>query len=60
MRVSLQHFPLASQEELLEDKAVAIVFQCECGKQFETREEDAGRRARCPAWRRELEAVTPP
>ncbi len=37
-----------------QDPAVAIVFQCECGKQFETRDEDAGRRARCPACQREL------
>jgi prepilin-type processing-associated H-X9-DG protein len=33
---------------------VAIVFRCECGKQFETRDEDAGRRARCPDCQREL------
>ena len=37
-----------------QDPAVAIVFQCECGKQFETRDEDAGRHARCPACQREL------
>jgi prepilin-type processing-associated H-X9-DG protein len=33
---------------------MAIVFQCECGKYFETRDEDAGRRARCPSCQREL------
>ena len=33
---------------------MAIVFRCECGKQFETRDEDAGRRARCPDCQREL------
>ena len=33
---------------------MAIVFQCECGNEFQTREEDAGRRARCPACQREL------
>jgi prepilin-type processing-associated H-X9-DG protein len=33
---------------------VAIVFRCECGKEFKTRDEDAGRRARCPECQREL------
>jgi prepilin-type processing-associated H-X9-DG protein len=33
---------------------VAIIFQCECGKEFQTRDEDAGRRARCPVCQREL------
>jgi prepilin-type processing-associated H-X9-DG protein len=33
---------------------VAILFQCECGKEFQTGDEDAGRRARCPACKREL------
>ena len=33
---------------------MAIVFQCECGKEFQVREEDAGRRARCPTCQREL------
>ena len=38
---------------------MAIVFQCECGKQFETRDEDAGRRARCPECQRELVVPQP-
>ncbi len=33
---------------------VAIVFRCECGKEFQTQDENAGRRARCPQCQREL------
>jgi len=33
---------------------VAIVVRCECGKEFQTRDENAGRRARCPVCQREL------
>jgi prepilin-type processing-associated H-X9-DG protein len=33
---------------------VAIVVQCECGKELRTSDENAGRRARCPACHREL------
>jgi len=33
---------------------VAIVVRCECGNTFQTRDENAGRRARCPACQREL------
>jgi len=33
---------------------VAIVVRCECGKEFQTRDENAGRRARCPECQREL------
>jgi prepilin-type processing-associated H-X9-DG protein len=31
-----------------------IVIRCECGKEFETGDENAGRRGRCPACQREL------
>jgi type II secretory pathway pseudopilin PulG len=37
-----------------EDAIVAIVVRCECGKEFQTRDENAGRRARCPVCQREL------
>jgi len=33
---------------------VAIVVQCECGKELKTGDENAGRRARCPTCGREL------
>ena len=33
---------------------MAIVIRCECGKEFETGDENAGRRGRCPACQREL------
>jgi prepilin-type processing-associated H-X9-DG protein len=33
---------------------VAIVVRCECGNQFQTRDENAGRRGRCPVCQREL------
>jgi len=33
---------------------VAIVVRCECGKELKTRDENAGRRARCPSCQREL------
>jgi len=33
---------------------VAIFVRCECGKEFQTRDENAGRRARCPGCQREL------
>jgi len=33
---------------------MAIVVRCECGKEFQTRDENAGRRARCPVCQREL------
>jgi prepilin-type processing-associated H-X9-DG protein len=33
---------------------VAIVVRCECGNVIQTRDENAGRRARCPACQREL------
>ncbi len=33
---------------------MAIVFRCECGKEFRTQDENAGRRARCPDCQREL------
>jgi prepilin-type processing-associated H-X9-DG protein len=33
---------------------VAIVVRCECGKEFQTRDENAGRRARCPVCQRDL------
>jgi hypothetical protein len=33
---------------------VAIIVRCECGKQFQARSEDAGRRARCSVCQREL------
>ncbi len=33
---------------------MAILVQCQCGKQFQTPEENAGRRARCPACKSEL------
>jgi len=33
---------------------VAIIVRCECGKEFQTRDENAGRRTRCPACQREL------
>ncbi len=33
---------------------MAIVIRCECGKEFETGNENAGRRGRCPACQREL------
>jgi prepilin-type processing-associated H-X9-DG protein len=33
---------------------MAIVIRCECGKEFETADENAGRRGRCPACQREL------
>jgi prepilin-type processing-associated H-X9-DG protein len=33
---------------------MAIVVRCECGKELRTRDENAGRRARCPACQREL------
>jgi prepilin-type processing-associated H-X9-DG protein len=38
---------------------VAINFRCECGKEFQTDDEDAGRRARCPACKRELVVPQP-
>ena len=31
---------------------MAIVVRCECGKEFETADENAGRRGRCPACQR--------
>ena len=37
-----------------EDDIVAIIVRCECGKEFQTRDENAGRRARCPACQRDL------
>jgi prepilin-type processing-associated H-X9-DG protein len=37
-----------------EGAIVAIVVRCECGKEFQTRDENAGRRARCPICQREL------
>jgi len=33
---------------------VAIIVNCECGQTFETRDENAGRRAKCPVCGREL------
>jgi prepilin-type processing-associated H-X9-DG protein len=33
---------------------VAIVVRCECGNQFQTPDENAGRRGRCPVCQREL------
>jgi prepilin-type processing-associated H-X9-DG protein len=33
---------------------VAILVTCECGQQFQTRDENAGRRAKCPECGREL------
>jgi prepilin-type processing-associated H-X9-DG protein len=33
---------------------VAIVVRCECGNQFQTADENAGRRGRCPVCQREL------
>src|SRR5260370_22307836 len=33
---------------------MAIVVRCECGKEIRTTDENAGRRARCPACQREL------
>jgi prepilin-type processing-associated H-X9-DG protein len=33
---------------------VAILVTCDCGQQFQTRDENAGRRARCPECGREL------
>ena len=33
---------------------MSIVIRCECGKEFETGTENAGRRGRCPACQREL------
>jgi prepilin-type processing-associated H-X9-DG protein len=33
---------------------MAIVVRCECGNQFQTRDENAGRRGRCPVCQREL------
>ncbi len=33
---------------------MSIVIRCECGKEFETGDENAGRRGRCPACQREL------
>jgi prepilin-type processing-associated H-X9-DG protein len=33
---------------------MAIVVRCECGKELRTRDENAGKRARCPACQREL------
>jgi len=33
---------------------VAIIVRCDCGKEFQTRDENAGRRTRCPACQREL------
>ena len=38
---------------------MAIVFRCECGKEFQTDDEDAGRRARCPACKRDLVVPQP-
>jgi prepilin-type processing-associated H-X9-DG protein len=35
-------------------QAVAIIVKCECGQTFETRDENAGRRARCPECGRDL------
>lgn len=37
---------------------MAIIVSCECGKQFQTGDENAGRRARCPDCGREL--IIPP
>lgn len=37
---------------------MAIIVTCECGKQFQTGDENAGRRARCPDCGREL--IIPP
>jgi prepilin-type processing-associated H-X9-DG protein len=37
-----------------EGTVVAIVVRCECGKEFQTRNENAGRHARCPECQREL------
>ncbi len=37
-----------------EGSEVAILFRCECGKEFQTGDEDAGRHARCPVCKREL------
>jgi prepilin-type processing-associated H-X9-DG protein len=37
---------------------VAIIVSCECGKQFQTGDENAGRRAKCPDCGREL--IIPP
>jgi prepilin-type processing-associated H-X9-DG protein len=39
---------------------VAIHFRCECGKEFQTRDEDAGRKARCPVCKRDLIVPQPP
>ena len=33
---------------------MAILVRCECGKELRTADENAGRRARCPACQREL------
>jgi hypothetical protein len=33
---------------------MAIEFACECGRQFRVREEQAGRRAKCPNCGRQL------
>ena len=33
---------------------MSIIIRCECGKEFETRDENAGRRGRCPACQQEL------
>ncbi len=38
---------------------MAIVFRCECGKEFQTEDQDAGRRARCPACKRDLVVPQP-
>jgi DNA-directed RNA polymerase subunit RPC12/RpoP len=38
---------------------VAIQFRCECGKEFQTDDDDAGRRARCPVCKRELVVPQP-
>src|SRR5689334_21797551 len=38
---------------------VAILVTCECGQQFQTREENAGRRAKCPDCGRELTIPKP-
>src|ERR1035438_5644435 len=38
---------------------MAIVVRCECGKEFQTGEENAGRRARCSACNRVVVAPQP-
>ncbi len=51
--------PSPSRRPTLERTDVAILVTCACGKQFQTGDEDAGRRARCPDRGRELIISSP-